>query len=465
MYIYWTSAGSEKPTGTPVRHTKAIFRIDHTIMPTLSSLAVELITTVAAEVDRADLLRLRLVCKDLQFKLDSSFLASFFETRHHMLSRASLENLYQVSRDPKYGLSVHSLVLFTGHITHPDFLEFMHHSDGSDEESEHNGNDECDNSEENNNNAEHNVTEHSDGEEGDEDNENTGNKKNENNGTTLDLAVYTHVFNDQIYLKESGLDIAYLTKIFSNLSNCKEIIFSCARRAWGLGSYEKEIGMRITRGFDWYYDSVDFVQRMIHITMLAVMISGLQLARLDFAPAYSRVAISPRMLIWPKLDLGRPQFCLVSLLELCIYIRAEREDLWEKNMMEFIGAFPKLEILDLSFDTIYGQQSCAILKALYIPHLQVLTLDNTRCKEDDLIAFLLRHKETLKEITLVNIEIMERGRWKAVLDTIRDQLSVDDLILMNCQQNKELIGVPSSEYPGMRTVEFSGDWPAVMEAI
>ncbi|KAM3077472.1 hypothetical protein ACMFMG_006812 [Clarireedia jacksonii] len=427
-------------------------------MPTLSSLAVELITMVAAEVDRADLLRLRLVCKDLQFKLDSCFLATFFETRHHMVSRASLENLYQVSRDPKYGLLVHSLVLFMGHITHPDYSESMHHMSGSDEDSENSGSDEYNNSEENNTNTEHNVTEY---EEGDEDNENAGNKNNENNRTTLDLVAYTHYFNDQIYLKDSGLDIAYLTKIFSNLSNCKEIIFSSTCGAWGLASYEKEIGMRITRSFDWNPDSVDFVQRMIHITMLAVMISGLQLERLELP---SKAAIPPRTLIWPKLGLGRTQFSLVSLLELRLYIRVNWENFWVENIIEFIGAFPKLETLDLSFDSsTEEQQSCAILKSLCLIHLRVLSMVDMRCTEDDLIGLLLRHKETLNEIHFVDIEIIKGGRWKAVLAAIRDQLSVDGLILMDCLQNKKLMGIPSSQVPGMRTVEFSGDWPAAMK--
>ena len=64
------------------------------------------------------------------------------------------------------------------------------------------------------------------------------------------------------------------------------------------------------------------------------------------------------------------------------------------------------------------------LRHAHFPHLYELALSQCAAKGGWLVAFLLRHKETLRRITLFNMSLDKvRPKWRGVFTTLSCQLS------------------------------------------
>ncbi|KAH8810977.1 hypothetical protein F5884DRAFT_670696 [Xylogone sp. PMI_703] len=375
-------------------------------MSAISNLPAELIEMVANELDTIDFLNFRLVCKEFWSKSFALFLECYFRTRYHTLSRQSLENLVQISRHPILGPSLHILEIGIDHWTDEPPLD-----------------------------AEINVNQQE----------------------------HRRYLDDQNYLKESGLDTAYLTQIFNNIRNCHTIRLNDNHGAWIFMSQRRQTEVYLTSNIE-QHESMEFVKRAIHIILLATIISQLQLKSFGISLGIGRTPISPEMLVLPKPCLEQVHSHLVSLSALELVISPEggssRRD-WVNNLVNFVHLFQNLEQLDLYFDyRLEHQIFHDLTESLHIRQLLVLCLSGVDGMQDDLARLILSQKDTLKEIQLDIINIIGGGSWPPLIRLMRDQLSLENLVIMECELGGKQVRVRESHNP---IIKVSGDWQALTE--
>ena len=166
-----------------------------------------------------------------------------------MLDQYSLENLLQVSSHTVFGPSLHTLVICVDHPT--------------DEPSRFNpGTWDCD---------------------------------IESERATVNEAEYKRCFDDQTYLKESGLDAAYLTQALVNLPNSRTIIVDDLHRPWGAVSQKIQTGVFPTSKI-MMPASICFVKREIRVILAAVIASCLSIEEFHIFFELNRHPINPVML-------------------------------------------------------------------------------------------------------------------------------------------------------------------------
>ncbi len=104
-----------------------------------------------------------------------------------------------------------------------------------------------------------------------------------------------------------------------------------------------------------------------------------------------------------------------------------------------MSTFPHISQFELEFAPrdeadYFGE----VAKTLRLQNLASLLLNATDCATDELLALLLGHKTTLKEVVLSSIDITGGlESWKSLLCTIRDELSLDSLIMHECLSDNE----------------------------
>lgn len=393
-------------------------------MPTFINLPVELIDFVAAELDTEDFLNLRLVCREINYKSSTHFLECYFHTRYHMLSRDSLENLIEVSNHTVFGPSVRTLEICTDHLTiEPPAIDpgDWAHPFGGD-------------------------------------------------FVDVDEREYKRHVDDQNYLRESGLDTAYLTQALAHLPNCRTITIDDERRPWGAASIKRQMGAFPTSSID-LEESARFVKRALRVILTAVVASRLPLEALNICPGFNREAIGPDMLALPELCSNQLRSCLTSLDALDIMLNPNASgslDDWRRGLVNFVMLFPDLGRFRLSFYTRDEEQRFrTISESLRLQRLRVLELSAVQCTEDDLARFILACKGTLREVGFDLIGIIAGGgTWQSLLCKIRDELSLVRLRMIDCELDEKLIGFWEGE--GTRTtstIEVGGDWQALTQLI
>ena len=95
--------------------------------------------------------------------------------------------------------------------------------------------------------------------------------------------------------------------------------------------------------------------------------------------------------------------------------------------MNFIGLFLTLKEFSLYF---YGRDEDGRLgtlsTSLRLPSLWVLSITVVDCAKDDLATLFLNYKDTLREIHLDSIDIIEgKGSWTSLECTVQEKLSIE----------------------------------------
>jgi hypothetical protein len=259
-------------------------------MQLLVDLPEELITLIATELDSQDFFNFRRICREINTKSFSHLLHHYFQTRYVMLDRCSLENLLQISSHTIFGPSLHTLEICVDHLTDepPLFNPGTWYCD-----------------------LEHELA-------------------------TVNEAEYKRYLDDQIYLKESGLDAAYLTQALVNLPNCKTIVIDDLNQPWGAASQKRQTGVSPTSKV-LTADSICFVKRALRVILAAVIASRLSLEEFHISFGFNRHAISPAMLVLPEICSDQLRSRLTSLNTLVLTINPDLG----KESYRFYHTFPE----------------------------------------------------------------------------------------------------------------------------
>ncbi|KAF4626435.1 hypothetical protein G7Y89_g11729 [Cudoniella acicularis] len=361
-------------------------------MRTLADLPSEVITLVAIELETEDFLNLRHTCRDLNSKSFSQFLGCYFKVRYHMLNRHSLQNLLEVSAHPVFGPSLHTLEICVDHLTEdpPDYepgtwIEpgrwmFLAESDTA---------------------------------------------------ANVNEEAYKYCLEDQKRLGECGLDTTYLTRALINLSKCRAVYINDTHRPWGAASQKRQTGVRPTSSMG-RVESIDYIKRTLKVVLAAIMASQVSLDLFEISPGFNRQAISPEMLpLWQDFHLRQPILQLTPFTSLSLMINPEphtHSEAWAQDLLTFIGLFPALKELSLHFHPGDNHGRLGTLStSLRLHCLRVLSITATECAEDDLATLFLNHKDTLREIYLDCVDIIEeKGSWTSLELMVEEQLSVEN---------------------------------------
>jgi len=361
-------------------------------MPTLAGLPEEVITLLAIELETEDFLSLRLTCRDLNSKSFFQFIGCYFKVRYHMLDRRSLHNLLEVSAHPVFGPSLHTLEICIDHLIEdpPSYQPGTWISPGN-----------------------WALLAESDVE------------------AAVNTEEYMRCLEDQKRLSEWGLDTAYLTRALINLPNCKTVCVNDTHRPWGAASQKRQTGVRPTSSIG-HVESVDYVKHTIKVVLAAIMASQVSLNLLEISPGFNREAIGPAMLPpRPDICIGQPMSHLTRVTSLALMLNpgtGQNSNTWATDLLHFLELFPALEGFSLNFYERDEEGRLSELSTrLRLQSLRVITIDSANCTEHDLAMLFLNHKDTLKEIHLDCVSIINgKGSWTSLESTVEEQLSVEE---------------------------------------
>jgi hypothetical protein len=112
---------------------------------------------------------------------------------------------------------------------------------------------------------------------------------------------------------------------------------------------------------------------------------------------------------------------------------------WGQDLLNLIGLFPALQEFSLYFYPHDENRRLGTLStSLQLQNLRVLSITITDCAEDDLATLFLNHKDTLREIHLDIVNIIEgKGSWMSLEYTVEEQLSVESFLTLNASRLQE----------------------------
>jgi hypothetical protein len=160
--------------------------------------------------------------------------------------------------------------------------------------------------------------------------------------------------------------------------------------------------------------------------------------------------MNPSVLRFPELHrIQLPWAGTLTSLQLLMGPDHDEDQLvWSKPLVDFILLFPRLEVLDLYFDTRLQRTGFqALSRALNLPNLRVLRLGGFDCLSDALVLFFDTHQNTLREIVLNNVGISTKpeGSWQKLVTMLGDQLQVTRLEIIGCNVDGNLICLQKSD--------------------
>lgn len=375
-------------------------------MPTLIDLPGEVITMLACELETEAFLNFRMTCKDLNSKSFGQYINAYFKIRYHMLDRHSLRNLLEISAHTVFGPALHTLEICIDHLT--EEMPVVEPGTWIQPESQ-------------------DVLAET------------------FTWANINEEAYQHYLADQKRVGECGLDSAYLTRAIINLSNCKRIYVNDTHRPWGAASQKRQTGVRPTSNME-CMDSVDYIKRTVKVVLAAIMASQISLDLFEISPGYNRQAMSPEMLpLWQDIYLSRPlsQPTRVACLSLMINPKPSgRYQTWAQDLVAFIELFPALEKLSLYFfDCVVKNGGLkALSTSLRLPFLKVLSITSADCAENDLATLFLGHKDTLREIELDCVDIIEgEESWTSLKLIVHEHLSVEKFYRVTEDDQRECL--------------------------
>jgi hypothetical protein len=105
-------------------------------------------------------------------------------------------------------------------------------------------------------------------------------------------------------------------------------------------------------------------------------------------------------------------------------------DSWEQDLLSFLELFPGLKQFALCYHPHDEVGRLTSLSAsLQLKSLNFLSLAGADCAESDLATLFRNHKDTLKEIHLEVVEIMEgEGSWTSLERMVNEELSTEKFV-------------------------------------
>jgi hypothetical protein len=366
----------------------------------LLRLPQEVVHLILSSLGKESLFCLRLTSKDINNKVLPSFLATCFEVPCVMLSRPSLQNLLQISRNPIFASAVKGVNITIDHLI----------LDPSEEEKTSYLDDEIQHFQQ-------------------------GGRKCRTQPTHnfFDRPAYDRLFQDQEFFITTGLHTTFLTQALSAFPQLDTITISNSSKPWGATNQKQQTGWHPTNNIN-NIESLEFVSHVFRVVLSAIVISNSQPCFLNISVGYPDEAIDVLMLRFPApyVDLfrGMPP----SLTSLSIMVSpnsvAETSDEWDSCLLQFLSLFPALSQLGLGFAYRDDQGRLASFsQKLELQELTDLDLDCINCSPEDLFSILYRHKKTLRRVRLSSISFPSLAGWQWFLAAGRDNLSLESLVV------------------------------------
>lgn len=380
-------------------------------MTTLDGLPTEIITLIAARLEPEAFFHFRLCSRELNIKSLSGYVKSFFETRVHTLSLASLETLVQISKHNTFGPSVRSLYVSLHHLVPDPQLNYH-----------------IQNQLERRYSLSEGRLREPPGQTSDTSPKDTRNRSKEARWDTLNEVEYNRHLEEQEAMAKCGLDTAYLTAALARLRNCKTLSLCDDGEAWGRASMRDDTGVWPICDMD-DLDSLPIQSRALQAIFAAVCASSLQLTGLSFS--FIDEGINPDMLKLPIFIRNQIMLHFNTLIKLELTVSSEMVNgsgVWKNNITEFVGLFATLE--EFYFASIPRDDSGRfrpIWNGLNMPHLRVAQFEFLTASEHELFEFFFRHKSTLRKIHLGNVSMVEGGgSLQSLQNTIDESLMVEE---------------------------------------
>lgn len=413
-----------KPDLTPFLHPILLEPLAtiHT-MTTLFHLPIQIIALIATLLSR-DFLDFRQTCRKIKADTALVFAQKYFQTRRVMFERHSLQTLLSISKYPPLCQSIRTLEICPNHllpleklqaiesaIKEIDYIDII-----------------CGGVESN--------TEDTEALDGDR-------------LSRLNAKAYRKCFEDQEQLNRTEYDVECLKEIMTRLTNCRSIIISDENRPWGLKHVRNSIGIfpQRTLPFTSSPTSVKLIRHMIQVVLTAAVTSKARVETLDIDIGFSMrnaSCINPHMLIGPCSAL-LAQSPITSLSHLHLVLDKASSGLstdpsgWASALVQFTNFFPRLSHFSLGFEDRddFGRFS-ELCTVLYMPKLEVLSLQSINCSSMALAFFLLRHHRALRKIRFNWIELTDGvGAWRWLIGVIRDSLDITSLGMRGCSGHQK----------------------------
>ncbi|KAI3572666.1 hypothetical protein IWW34DRAFT_794955 [Fusarium oxysporum f. sp. albedinis] len=340
---------------------------------------------------------------------------SYFKTRYVMFERRSLETLLDISKHVNFAPHINTLEFDLYHLLPLDEVVEIQPPFSPYEKmmtrtaSENKGND-------SNNSIDSTSSQ-------------------DNHLSRLNEGAYRNQWNDQHQLMRAQYALDCLTMAMLNLSQCKNITFDDSNRPWGLGSVEVKVGILPQRSLTFDSNtSVRLVRHILDIVLSAAVASKIEIEDLDISAGCSMEnanRVSPDML--PRLSAP-----ITSLRHLRLVLDPDFPESvysgdWEVNLVQFIHSFPELTHFVLGFenrDEFFRFSEAS--PSIYIPKLENLVIGLVDCTSDEVAGFLVRHRETLREISFDSVDLTDGlMAWQILIQKIHDELNITYLSMID----------------------------------
>lgn len=388
--------------------------------PLLHQFPAEITALIFAELPSQDLLPVRRTCKEFYVRATPLFAHHYFETRHVMLERRSLDTLVDISKHATFSRHVETLEICAYHL-----LPLNELADVEPPFSPYEGN----------------VKRTASGTEG------AGARSPQDDRLgRLNSDAYLALWKDQEQLIKTQYALICLTRAMSNLTYCKSIAFNDSNRPWGLDRLEETIGILPQRTLTFASTkSAELIHHIMHVVLTAVAASELEIEDLDFSIGSlmeNANRISPHMLpILPThiTSLRHLHLLVDSDNPIIDSVNPQFSDFdpssWGSGLVEFIRLFPQLSHFTLNFE--YREdlnRFSGFSPHLYIPKLEALTLGMMDCSGEDLADLLLRHRDSLREISFDSINLIfgTESSWNLLIKNIHDNLDITYFSMVGC---------------------------------
>ncbi|KAI1775302.1 hypothetical protein F4818DRAFT_416236 [Hypoxylon cercidicola] len=352
----------------------------------------EVLVLIACELSSRGLFALRLTSRFMNRVTLPLFTKRYFEKRCVMLRQDSLESLLDISKHPTFGPALRTLTVSIYHLKDVPIEEHV-----------------------------------------------------------LNRQAHDFLLEDQQAMMESGLNITYLSQSLAALVKLEAIVLDNELQPWGAMAQERQTGLPPIDSIEEDYKSVelsvDFVQNAIRCILLAITAHRSTLRKLSIPVGWQDGAtISPDMLVFPRPCSRYLQSHPTSLTSLDLRIHTKNRlgpnDSWITDLYGFIALFPQLQEFGLVIDLRDSdrQHFPQMAQSLRLPHLRALKIGGIDCTEDELAAFLLGHREKLKEVRFWAVDIIAGGgSWPSLFRTMRSRLSLQFLKMNRCMSADETV--------------------------
>lgn len=369
----------------------------HIAIASLLQLPPEITTLIFKELSTQDVLHVRQTCKEICSRAETLFVRTHFQTRSIIFEQQSLDALASISKQQNLSEHIHTLEIYVYHLLPLQDLEEIEPPYHPYEEIIKK--------------ALSGITDASDK----DDASSSSSLYRDRHLRGIDTNTYLRCLEDQERLVRTEYAITSLTQTMTHLTQCKRIIIDDSNHPWGLHQIKRSIGVLPQRSLTFESaKSIDFIRHLIHAVLTAIIASKLQIEELEISLRglmENTNRISPQMLPGPSFIFLTQALPITSLRYLHIVldpcVPESSYDLpWEHGLAHFISLFPELSQVLLEFDRRDNLERFSSLSSLlYFPKLEMLTLSCIDCTSEELVWFLLRHKETLQEISFNSINL------------------------------------------------------------